>query len=95
MTLSKPLNERPAPRIMFGVPSEYCDKALVGGKSKTGGYELHIYEIEGSYHTGDGNIQKEDITGEYAVLNFCQRNSLQAMIRALQQLDDMWEQENE
>ena len=96
MTLPNiPVNKKPAPRIMFGVQTEFCNKAIVGGKSTVGnGYELHIYEIEGYYHTGDGNIRKEDITGEYAILNFCKRSSLQAMIHALQQLDDMWEQEN-
>ena len=81
--------------IMFGALKDRCSKALLGYKSKEfpNHYELHILEVGGNYHIGDRELNMADITGEYAVLTFCKRDSLKAMIKVLQELDDIWEKE--
>ncbi len=80
--------------IFFGALKDRCSKAILGYKNKKNNrYELHIYEVNGNYHTGDKELDMSDITGEYAVLTFCKRESLKAMIKVLQELDSLWEKE--
>lgn len=91
--MNKPNNQKPAPYVVFGAGENgNANKALIGFKSQmTSGYELHICETEGNHKIGDsGVIQNGDITGEYFTMYFCKRESLRAMIRVLQTLDDMW-----
>lgn len=90
-TMNKPNNQKPAPYAVFGA-GDKANKALIGFKSQfMSGYEVHICECEGNHAIGDdGVVQNDDITGEYFTMYFCKRESLRAMIRVLQTLDDMW-----
>lgn len=89
--MNKPNNKKPAPYCVFGA-FEKADKALIGFRSQlTSGYELHICQCSKEHDFGDGGVvQNEDISGEYFTMYFCKRESLRAMIRVLQKLDDMW-----
>lgn len=91
--MNKPNNQKPAPFAVFGTKENgVADKAIVGFKSPhIDGYEVHICEVETNSKIGDHGVLKDDsITGEYFVMYFCNRNSLRAMIKVLQNIDDKW-----
>lgn len=95
--MNKSNNQKPAPHIVFGAGNK-ADKAIIGFRSKqVDGYEVHICQCEKEHEFGDNLpnlpeivIQNEDITGEYFTMYFCKRESLRAMIRVLQEIDDKW-----
>ena len=94
--MNKPNNQKPSPYVVFGANKDNADKAFIGFKSENmSGYEVHICECEGDHKIGDsGMVQNVDITGEYFRMFFCNRESLRAMIKVLQKIDDnMWPDE--
>lgn len=91
--MNKPNNQKPAPYVVFGAnDGNSANKALLGFKSESmSGYELHICEYNGKCMVGEnGEIKKDEITGEYFTIYFAKRESLHSMMRVLQQLDSMW-----
>lgn len=85
-------------RILFGTAEGRADKALISCRSERipNAYECHILEVGGNYQIGDGvSINSKDIVGERQILTFCKRSSLQSMIKNLQALDKIWEEDIE
>lgn len=76
--------------VVFGA-MEKPNKALIGFKSRrTSGMEVHIVEIDGDYDFGE-DIEFENVTKEYTTLYFAKKKSLQAFIRALEDMLSKWE----
>jgi hypothetical protein len=81
--------------VVFGALDK-PDKGLLTAKvtSGPGKYALVITQLgRGKDRDYGGAFDIEDIEGTYTTLYFCKRESVDAMIKALEKLRDEWEKE--
>lgn len=82
--------------VVFGA-SDTANKAIIVGRTPNGPgrFAVLIADLRGTHEFGDTDFSVDDLGAAYTTMYFCKRESLDALIKALESARDMWAAEGD